>query len=505
MFPDWKGERMEGIRIRVSPQNPCPICGATDWDMQIDYGEDGIVYWCHKATTSNNVIAGGKEYVCIKTDKIIADGGRFNLYKEKSQYESCQKKKRQEWIEEQKRNNPNWRGTSSTKNAALSAKAQAQTAAPVMVKPLTYKTDVVPLSNHELDERYRYLLSLLILEKKHEKRLRDEWESDVYPYLADILFKTYPIKSLPPDDFVRFRNEETFRNPTRKWIVNKMYEKFGDLRGIPGFFMRGGNWQDKPEKERWSLLKGEGILFPCYDVDGNIYRLRFRDDYHGKNIKETSKTKFEGKAGAFRHSYDKEGHHVWTFYPKNGEKEILVYGQGVKKVDLDPNGIPVLGKADGKYKTLSSYFQKRQGDFIVNAMEGGCASGSPYSVYAPKGASYQLCIATEGEKKGMVAAHIKGVPVITLPGVGTYGQLFNKDDNKISIIEKLKKKGLKVLVICYDADKNENEQVDGAEKRFVEECKKAGIKPLIGNWSGKFDKGLDDILLMGIDFQIDEP
>lgn len=496
---------MDGIRIRCSVHNPCPICGATDWDMAIDYGEEGIVYWCHKATTSNNVIADGEEYVCIKADKMTSDGGRFNLYKKKSQYDACQERNRQKWIEEQRRNNPNWRDYPSKRNSAAS-KAQSHATEPVIAKkPLQEKTDVLPLSNRELDIRYRYFLSLLVLEKKHEKRLRAEWQSAVYPDMGEQLLRIYPIKSLPPEDFVRFRNTEKFENPTRKWIVGKMYEKFGDLRGIPGFFLRGGTWQDKPERERWSFAKGEGIIFPCYDVDGYIYRLRFREDYHGMKIKDDDPNRFEGMTGTFKHSYDKEGHHVWTFYPAGKKQPIIVYSQETKKVALNAHGLPVYGKAEGKYKTLSSYYAKQDGDYLINSMEGGCASGSPYSIYVPENASYRLCIATEGEKKGMVSAHIKGVPVITLPGVGTYGLLFQEENGKFSIIEKLKQKGLKMLIICYDADKADNFQVGGAEQRFVEACKKSGIIPLIGDWSGKFDKGLDDILLMGIDFQINKP
>ena len=66
----------------------------------------------------------------------------------------------------------------------------------------------------------------------------------------------------------------------------------------------------------------------------------------------------------------------------------------------------------------------------------------------------------------------------------------------------LKKKGMKALVLCYDADKSENSMVSRAEKEFLERIKQAEVIPYTGEWSGKFDKGLDDILLMGIDFKI---
>ena len=61
---------------------------------------------------------------------------------------------------------------------------------------------------------------------------------------------------------------------------------------------------------------------------------------------------------------------------------------------------------------------------------------------------------------------------------------------------------MKYFILCYDADKEENERVLNAEASFVEELKKNDVIPLIGEWKGKFNKGLDDILLMGLDITV---
>ena len=74
-----------------------------------------------------------------------------------------------------------------------------------------------------------------------------------------------------------------------------------------------------------------------------------------------------------------------------------------------------------------------------------------------------------------------------------------------SVFDCLKEKGMKIFVLAYDADKSENLMVANAERDFVQKVREEGVRPFIANWNGKFDKGLDDILLMGIDFLLDDP
>ena len=89
-----------------------------------------------------------------------------------------------------------------------------------------------------------------------------------------------------------------------------------------------------------------------------------------------------------------------------------------------------------------------------------------------------------------------------VPGVSSYSVIFEKDESGVSLIDYLKSRGMKYFILCYDADKEENERVLKAEASFVEELKNNNVIPLIGEWKGKFDKGLDDILIMGLDITV---
>ena len=484
---------MEGIRIRVSASNPCPICGSTDYDMTMDYGEEGKVIWCHKMTQPGNVFAGGKEYVCIKAGK-QSGIGIFNLYMEKEEHEMLQLRKRNEWIEEQKKLNPNFKPSSYSPNGYRNI--NTETSRNVSIKKTI--EDVKAMSNRELDERYRYMLSLLKLEEKHERSLRDEWNSSVFPNIYSELTKQYPIRSLPPKDAIRYKQKETFSSPTRKKITSEMIRCFGSVEGIPGFYKRTGDfWNEKREEEAWTFSGGEGILFPVYDKDGYLYRLRYREDYPNFKIKEG-----EGyPEGVLFHRYDTENIRKWYFTPK-GSKDVIPLEDLSFKVPFGKNNCPAVGHPQGKYKTLSSWYDKVDGNNIVNAFYKGCRSGSPYSLYVPEHANWKICILTEGEKKGMVSSHIKKCPVVDFAGVGTFSCMFLKDENGVSLYDVLKKRGVKYFLICFDADKASILGVAGAEHNLGVALAERGEVPLTGEWTGKFSKGLDDILLMGIDISI---
>lgn len=465
---------MSGNMIRCSVHNPCPICGATDYDMIMDYGGDEQVVWCHKVN-EREVFSAGTVFsrIAVKQSAI----GIFSLYKRKDVVD----KSREMWIQEQRENNPSWNSFQRYEEIV----------------------DVKPLSNKELHERYSYLLYLLTLEDKHEKLLREEWHSDIYPQIYEEVMKMYPIRSLPPDDKSRYSSGERFKNMNRKTLVAKMLERFGDLRGIPMFYLRTGNYyQDKPEAERWTFTKGEGIIFPAVDEYGYIYRLRYRDDYPTFVVK--GKDRFEGMEGSFKHSYDARGLHTWTFTPKpeyNCEP-FVAYGAGVYMIKLNSKGLPSIGKASNKYKTLSSYVKMVEGNYIKNKLEGGCKSGTPYSIFVPPGCNnFRYVIATEGEKKAVIAALIKKCPVICIPGVGCYSQITEKTYYDRSLIELLKERGMEYFILCYDSDKNDNDMVANSEKGCLESVGKH-VAVFKGEWPQGLDKGLDDILLEGGNIRI---
>jgi len=312
-------------------------------------------------------------------------------------------------------------------------------------------------------------------------------------YDVSCILLDYPIRSMPPPDKARFANGESFNNPTRKHIVKKLLSMFGDLRGVPGFYLRSGPyWADKPESERWTFSSPEGIIFPCFDADGYLYRIRVRDDYPDLVLKEDKTESFQGRFGTFHYSYDKEGKRLLTFCEKEKKPEIL-------------HGVKPFGKVNGKYKNFSSVSAKLVDLVCVNTMEGGSRSGSPYSLYDKYSTSYTVVFGTEGEKKGMVANAAKRAPVVSVAGVWTYRVLFEKDESGKSFIDKMKEKGMKYFVVCYDADKETKDDVKRAEQAFVKELRENGVEPLIGYWKKDFDKGLDDILLAGIDILIGPP
>lgn len=470
------------MRERVNRSAPCIFCGGFDRDMRMVYGSgpDETVHWCRKTngTKGDIVSVGGCDYICIATGK-ENDCGVFDLWK---RYLS-----KEEW-------------------------KQVHAGELTFKKEVHYDPDallqyeVEPLSHEELHKRHTYFLSLLKMEEKHLALMLKEWTSITNPNLGKMLLSKYPIRSIPPRDRARFANKEKFINPTRKWIMRKMFEKFGSVKGIPGFYEQTGDYyKDKEEWERWTFGGGEGIIFPCYDKDGYLYRLRIREDYPDLKVQEGKHEPFNGKYGVFHHYYNKEGIHSWSFTP-DGETEFTVYEAGASKqlISLKSNGCPAIkGKVSGKYKTLSSLSYKKVGEYTVNGMKNGCRSGSPYSLYYTEGQPFTAVIGTEGEKKSIVSSAIKNVPVVCVPGVNSYSCLFNdKDENGESCMDFLIKKGMKYFFLCYDADKEENESVKKAEASFIETLKNHGIKVMVGEWSGKFDKGIDDILLMGLDISL---
>lgn len=486
-----------GVMERTSRGAPCIFCGDVGYDMRITYNENGEqtqVHWCHKTHASKGdiVSVGAKSYICKTAAKVI-DIGEFDLWEE---YLS-----KDEWIEKQKRINPDWKpgkmshGSNQNRRVELNISSNLKSTGPI-----TGEEPVLP--REKLHEIYSYMLSLLIIEDKHKKQLLNEWSSTLHPSLYENLTGHYPIRSLPPIDKARFSGKEQFKNPTRKAIVSKLLEKFGDLRGVPGFYLRGGYYKDKPEAERWTIAPNEGLLFPCPDKDGYI-QLRIREEYPDITIKEGKDNPFRGKFGTFHHCYDKEGKHMWTFTQK-GEKSVIVYCEQFHLVSLNAKGVPdVGGKTNGKYKAFASVAEKAMNDgSVVNLLEGGSRNGSVYGLYKLSHSTFKVVIGTEGEKKAMVSSIIKNCPTISVPGVGSYACLFKPDSSGISCIDYLKANGMKYFVLCYDADKNENEAVSKAEARFIEKLKEHGVIPCIGEWKGKFNKGLDDILVMGMDISI---
>jgi len=272
-----------GVKERCSRSAPCIFCGDSGYDMRVHYPEvEEVVHWCHKtnAVKGDIVSVGGESYICRTAGKQIGIG-TFDLF---TKYLT-----KEEWMAKQERINPNWKSGDSFRKGGK--KPQMPSMKPVreiqvVSAPRTEvfgETEVLP--RKKLDKIYRAMLGMLVLEKKHREALLKEWKSPVYDVSS--LLTDYPICSLPPVDKARFANGETFENPTRKYIVAKLLQMFGDLRGVPGFYLRSGfYWEGKSEQERWTFVALEGMVFPCIDEEGLLYRIRVRDDYPEYELKE---------------------------------------------------------------------------------------------------------------------------------------------------------------------------------------------------------------------------
>lgn len=488
---------------RTSRSAPCIFCGDVGYDMRMHYQEgavEEVVHYCHKTKAAKGDIVGvgAEQYICIAAGKELPVVGSFDLWKKYLTKE--------EWKSKQKLINPDWKpskGTGGTprqdsqKSTFVNMKQTAQGLLPGEVPVRS------PKEQHAFNT---YLASMLILEDKHLDVFKKDWESSTYPGLVTDILKQYPIRSFPPADKARFANSEKFKNPTRQQMIKNLCEKFGDLTGYPFIYVRtGAYWDDQPMEKRYTFSCGEGVIFPCYDKDGYLYRYRIKNDYPDLRIKEGKHPAFCGSYGRFHHFYDKDGKHCWSFKADQQADYKLVYGpESDHSLRVNEKNLPVTGgKAEGKYTNISSVYEKRLSDgSVVNGFLNGCRSGSPYSLYYKQGEPFTVVIGTEGEKKSMVANQFKKTPLVCVPGVSAYSVVFEKDENGISLIDFLKSKGMKYFVLCYDADKEENERVLQAEASFVEELKKNNVIPLIGEWRGKFDKGLDDILIMGLDITV---
>lgn len=472
-----------GYKERCSRGAPCIFCGDVGYDMRVIYPEtEEVVHWCHKTNAAKGdvISAGGDDYICIAAGHETKEAtlGQFDLWKK---YLS-----KEEWMAKQERLNPNWKkstGSGSPSSVRRIAPASSFVCAPKEGELLEYESPV--LSNKELDARYRALLNMLVLESKHLHSLAKEWESPVHNVTTGIL-ETWPIRSMPPTDKSRFKSPYHYQGPTRKSCVEKLCKMFGDLRGVPGFYMRTGTyWEDKPEVERWTFsFPHEGIIFPCFDKDGYLYRIRVKDELPDLEVKEGKDKPYNGKYGYFHYLFDKDGFLQCQFYAK-----------GEEPVPVSPGD--AYGKARGKYKNFSSVVEGMRGGKIVNTMMAGSRSGSPYSLYTKKGDNATIVLGTEGEKKAMVANAIRNIPCISIPGVTSFNVVFQKDASGVSLIDRLKEQGMVAFILCYDADKESNQNVLRAEQQFVEALKQHGIQTLIGSWPSQVDKGLDDILLMG--------
>lgn len=458
---------------RVGRTEPCAICGHVDWCCRLKYDDGSTVHICYrKEGLSGCDVTGidGRRYRYKGTKQ--GDLGVYGTFQEYQEYEDYRRK----WMEA--------KGYNYSDPSGYRPKEILQPQ-----KETVYEGILEPASPDKLDSVYRYFLSLLTVEEWHLRILSDEWGQGVEPDLCKKVFSLYPIRSIPPEDKVRFKlTHQKFKNQTRKKIMQLMIQKFGSLEGVPGFYQRS---YDKA----WTFTSLSGICYPIYNTYGQIIRLRVADDYP-MVVSEDEKWEyhFSNKVAAwYRQPYKSK---TLT------ELDIVEsQSENIHLIEMSAKGYPK-GKVEGKYKNFSSYkeIKKDMGNKIAksNFYLNGTRSGSYCSIYYPQGCDFHTVYVTEGEKKGIVPSILLNVPVATLPGVGCFRKLLNKQDGyDESIIEFLIRKGCKNLVICYDADKTVNVQVLASEKGAAATLIETGLYIYIGEWNPHFGKGFDDISIRG--------
>lgn len=517
----------------ASKSEPCPICGKTDNCWSAYYGaKSGWLHYCgakHCSGYPHVIGRDGKKYNLVENRRFPGgrSGGYFVYASEEQQI-----RLREEYIAELKAKNPNYCGgrKENTHQYQENGFPTYETAGTEVIEV----GKVEPLPNEKLHLVYDYLLDLLVLEPNHEKALLDEWNSGlVDPQLGNKLLKRWKIRSLPMNDCARKNSRAPLRNLTRREIIQKLVNRFGSLKGVPGFYLETVRWTEKDgtprERTQWQMVGTSGIVYPCYDPEGHIFRIRIGDEHpileeyarnpDGSYVYEYTDKRVWNPDGSYQIK-KVQSHAIcadirwdfktgeWIRYGKDGSKKLLYSRQkGIELVSITDKGYPKIdGKVNGKYKNFSSYRQReecRDGKiYSFNTYEQGCQSGSPVALFAKTGDDMRYLYVTEGEKKAMVMNHFLNCPVISIPGVNCFNKLFEKVAGKnYSVVEWLKSKGLIAIIVVYDADKSTNDAVLNAESGLLERCKQDGIRTFVGEWDARFGKGADDILIMGKQFE----
>lgn len=420
---------------------PCPICGKQDYCFFRQHRVDGNrEYFCHRTASENDVVGiDGNVYFFKRS----SEGANAKVF------ESEEDRKR--------------RGGKVGSGRAVN-RPDFQ-----LFGERTVEGEEKVATEEERDVFFRRLAEVMSLSEKHQEALKEDWNTPATPDLFERVANIFPILSLPPADYIA----DIWHMPTlrRRDIARAMSKDF-DITRFPGFVINSKN-----EK---TIVGPEGILFPIYNKDRKLISFRVRADYPDK------KGVWQGNEGVFSHSYNKKGEQITLFY-KDGNKEVI-----------DLPWSKVQGKTQNKYKNLSGVFEKREGEKLINGYGIGCRVGSLISLYTTPGDNMSIVFITEGEKKAMVSNILSHYPCISVPGVNAFSKIFEKDSDGESMMGSLVKRGCKMAVVCYDADKAANQDVLRAQNGLASALAESNISVGIGEWDANWGKGLDDVLVRGI-------
>ena len=328
-------------------------------------------------------------------------------------------------------------------------------------RQLTPVDIIEPRENEYLNGIYKELLQLFALDDYHRNYQKSKgWTDELIDY--------YNLSTFPEPDNLRITYRNRYKSKTiyRKSAAKELIAKFGKdcLRGVPGAYM---------DKGVWTLYGWSGILYPMLDLNGNIKRLRIRMDYRDQDCPVfTDKVGYYYIKDDVRYYLDMSG--IYTQSADGGRAYI---------------------KVPGKYRTLASFQVDKEAEekgFFANKLAMGCQSHNEYSFYTRPGDDYSIVLITEGEPKGMYTNYKMMFPVLTASGVSSYLSLVTDE-----ILETLKARGTKMIVIATDADKGTKQEVLKAEIALIKALKEKGVMVGLAEWNEDYGKGIDDCLAGG--------
>ncbi len=478
---------MMGTAHNCKPSRRCKICGKPDYCNWIEFPNGDTLEYCKRLTGNigdTTIGQDGSMYTLKKKVECKNGYGEFSVWESSEQLERNKK----EYIEKLKAEGK----YVPRKDFNKRNKGQmVESAAPLPKRNNKAVNSAEKAEPARLNEVFRTFLSLLVLEEKHKDVLRLEWDEE----MLQALVKTWNIKSVPPEDKLRFSSKEKLQNDSRKRIMEELIKKVGEPKGVPGFYRR--------KDGVWTFCYLSGIAYPIVNSHNEIVGLEIGNDY--PTVEKVVK---DEKVSEYRYFTSEQGT-GWHEIPRvegvyDYKKASLVweYGSDLNKIALTQKNLPI-GKVNGKYKPFFSEKLKTEDGRLYNVYDQGCSGGSPASLYVKDGDDLSVVYVTEGAKKAMVANYVMNIPVIMLSGVGKFGILFEKESGyPTSVVDELGKRGAKLYVIAYDADKNSNILVLNAEKSLVKMALQKGLKIAVAEWNASWGKGLDDILLTGVMPQI---
>lgn len=428
-----------GIFKNVTRSEPCPVCGGTDWCSWFPRRDgDGYLLSCKRACRDGY----GSSDVAGK------DGRMYCFISEKNNqyiYGECQAD-RGHFKENREKPKERFR----------------------------YVGKVRPAGDTTLDCVYRTILKKLHLEDRHREYLHGEgW--------SDSMIEKSLIKSFPESDYARANGYSpggySPTNLTRKELAENVLEELGisSLKGVPGAYFK----ENDNGKGYWTFSGASGLLLPVFNHKGEVFRLRIRMDYMG-----IRKCSLVNGIAAFT-----EGDSICYLdmsgpYRNNGDTR--------ERVKLDD--------FSGKMRPFQSFYAEPvmlgQG-IIKNTYKYGCESKNHASYYYKGGDCGNICLITEGEKKGQYANFRLNIPVWSLPGVNSYGLLLEKDKSGRTLLDYTPEGKKTIFVVAFDADKHTNKTVMSYQEALVSRLKESGYIAATADWDVSHGKGIDDLLYRG--------